>query len=109
MYKDSKSTFRPNAMGSRACDQFRLSSQIARRHALKKMLIALRDEQIQTITHFVRTEIGTVANARLARMDRAYRQSPFEFRTRLISLSEGRLAAIRAAFDRLDEGRYGLC
>jgi DnaK suppressor protein len=109
MYKESKSTLRPSAIRSRPSDQFQLSGQVARRHALKEVLIALRDEEIQTIRHLVRTELGTGAGTPVPKMDRAYGQPRFKFHTRLISLSEGRLAAVWAAFDRLDQGRYGLC
>jgi RNA polymerase-binding transcription factor DksA len=68
----------------------------------------MRDEEIQTIKHLVRAELGTGTGMQDAEMSRAYRQPWFNFRTRLISLSEARLTAIWMAFDRLDQGQYGL-
>jgi len=104
MYKESKSTLRPSPTGSGPSDQFQLSGQVARRPALREILIAIRDEEIQTIKHLVRAELGTGAGMRGAQMGQAYRQPRFKFRTHLIGLPEGRLAAILMAFDRLEHG-----
>jgi DnaK suppressor protein len=109
MYKESKSALRPSATGSLPSDQFQLSGHVARRHALKDMLIALRDEESQMIKPLVRTELGTGAGILGAEMGQAYRQPGLRSHARLIGLSESRFAAIGAAFDRLDQGRYGLC
>jgi RNA polymerase-binding transcription factor DksA len=109
MHKESKSALRPSASGSRPSDQFHLSGHVARRHALKDILTAVRDQEIQTIKHLVRTELGTGEGMPGAERGQACRQPRFTFHGRLITLSEIRLAAIWAAFDRLEQGRYGLC
>lgn len=109
MYRESKFALRPSAPGSRPSDHFHLSGHVARRHALKEILTAVRDEEIQTIKHLVRADLATGVGAPRAARGQAYRQPRFKFHARLISLSESRLAAIWAAFDCLEQGRYGLC
>ena len=109
MYKESKLALGPPAGGSRPSDQFHLSGQVARRHALKEILSMLRDQEIQTVKHLLRSEVGTGEGIPGAELGQAYPRPRFKFHGRLISLSESRLAAIRAAFDCLEQGRYGLC
>ncbi len=109
MYKESKSTLPTYTAYLRPSEQFHLSRNIARRNKLKGILTELRDQEIQTMKELVRNEFGTGKRQPRAETAQACHRVNLEFDLSFISLSESRLAAIWDAFDRLEQGLYGLC
>jgi len=76
---------------------------------MKKLLIDLRDKELEKIRALVRDETMLATQASGDELDRARRDGDLEFQVSLLDLSENRLAAITSTLARLDEGRFGLC
>lgn len=95
-------------------DNFRLAAQTEaipadRAREARAMLSALREQEITRLRGLIRQEVSQEASAPGDESDRALLQEGIELHAGLIGLCESRLAAIWAAFDRLDENRYGIC
>ena len=80
-----------------------------RAEVLRAMLADLRSQEIQRLKSLVRSELGQDHSSPGDASDAAQLQESMELNVSLIGLSENRLEAIWAAFDRLESGHYGLC
>ncbi|HVB78840.1 MAG TPA: TraR/DksA family transcriptional regulator [Candidatus Binataceae bacterium] len=75
----------------------------------RAMLSWLREQEITKLKGLIHQEVSRETSAPGDESDRALLQEGIELQASLIGLSESRLAAIWAAFDRLAEDRYGIC
>jgi RNA polymerase-binding transcription factor len=75
----------------------------------RALLSVLREQEITRLKLLVRREISREASAPGDDSDSALQQEGIELQASLMDLSESRLEAIWAAFDRLQESRYGVC
>jgi DnaK suppressor protein len=80
-----------------------------RDEVMKRLLIDLRDQELQKIRTLVLDEAALASEAPADELDQARRNVDLEFHATLLDLSESRLAAITSALIRLDEGRFGIC
>ena len=95
-------------------DNFRLAAQTDaapadRARNARAMLATLREQEITKLKGLIRQEVSRETSAPGDESDRALLQEGIELHAGVIALSESRLAAIWAAFDRLEENRYGIC
>ena len=81
----------------------------SRAEVLRAMLADLRSQEIQRLKSLVRSELGQEHSSPGDVSDAAQVQESMESNVSLIGISENRLEAIWAAFDRLENGHYGLC
>ena len=82
---------------------------LRRADVLRGMLADLRNQEIERLKSLVRSELDQEYSSPGDASDAAQVQETKEFNVSLIELSESRLGAICAAFDRLENGHYGLC
>ncbi len=80
-----------------------------RAEVLRATLADLRNQEIQRLKSLVRSEVAQERPSPGDASDAARVQESMELNVSLIELSESRLGAIWAAFDRLENGHYGLC
>jgi DnaK suppressor protein len=80
-----------------------------RDEVIKKLLIDLRDQELQKIRTLVLDEAALTSEAPADELDQARRNVDLEFHATLLDLSESQLAAITSAMIRLDGGRFGIC
>jgi DnaK suppressor protein len=76
---------------------------------LRSMLQALRDQEIRRLRRLVLSGIEQKAPMPGDRLDDARRHEEMDLQMSLIEMSERRLAAIFNAFERLEQGGYGIC
>ncbi|WP_425162534.1 TraR/DksA family transcriptional regulator [Candidatus Binatus sp.] len=81
----------------------------SRAEALRATLADLRNQEIQRRKSLMRSELAQERSSPGDASDAARVQESMELNMSLIELSERRLGAIWAAFDRLETGHYGLC
>ena len=81
----------------------------SRAELLRATLADLRNQEIQRLQSLVRNEFAQERSSPGDASDAARVQEGMELNVSLIELSERRLGAIWAAFDRLENGHYGLC
>lgn len=84
-------------------------SPAARSRALRGMLSGLRNREVQRLKDLVHSEAELDEPAPGDEVDDARRDEDMELHVSLIEIAEKRLTAIRGAFDRLDDGSYGIC
>lgn len=87
-------------------------SPSARGKALRRILSGLRDQEVQRLKELVHTETELTELNETGpgdEIDDARREEDMDLHVSLIEIAESRLAAIRSAFDRLEDGGYGIC
>jgi len=108
MDKMTKSDLWASTVGSLLSEGSPLSRHMPRLRALKEILTVLRDQEIQRMKELVRRESEIYECIPKAKSDEVF-QMFFPNHVCLVRLSEIRRLAIWAAFNRLEQGRYGLC
>lgn len=82
----------------------------ARSNALRHVLFGLREQEVQRLKELVRNEaVLSDQPAPGDEIDEAQRDEDMDLNVSLIEKTEERLTAIRSAFERLDDGDYGIC
>lgn len=87
-------------------------SPSARSRALRRILSGLRDQEVQRLKELIHTETELTELNETGpgdEIDEARRDEDMDMNVSLIEMAEDRLAAIRGALDRLEDGGYGIC
>lgn len=91
---------------------FRKQTEIpsaSRTGILRSRLLELRDQELRRLKELVRNEARQQRAVPGDELDHARLQEDMDLNVSLIGLAERRLSAIRAAFERLEDGSYGIC